>query len=50
MKITHIWIIGTCHDKVHYFPAKTADRPLIEVQIMKQKNKGSYKNSKSKRQ
>ena len=50
IKKTHIWIKETCHDKVHCYTAKTADRPLIEVKIMKQKKKGSYKNRKSKRQ
>ena len=50
IKKTHIWIKETCHDKVHSFTAKTADRSLIEVKIMKQKNKGSYKNRKSRRQ
>ena len=50
IKKTHIWIKETWHDKVHCFTAKTADHPLIEVKIMKQKNKGSHKNRKSKRQ
>ena len=36
----------TCNDEVHCLTAKTADRPLTEVRIMKQKNKGSKKNKK----
>ena len=47
---THLWIKETCNDEVHCLTAKTADRPLTEVRIMKQKNKGSHKNKKSKRQ
>ena len=40
---THLWIKETCNDEVHCLTAKTADRPLTEVRIMKQKNKGSNK-------
>ena len=44
----HLWLKETCNDEVHCLTAKTADRPLTEVRIMKQKNKGSNENKKSK--
>ena len=50
IKKTHLWIKAMCNDEVHCLTAKTANRPFTEVRIMKQKNKGSNKNKKSKRQ